>query len=125
MMSGRNGGRSPVVAALLLAVVASGCGGGAGEITGVVRLGGRPLTSGSVTFIDARGETFGDAIAPDGSYRVTGLAPGTARIGVRSHPRVPPGLSGQREADDGSPRSPARYEQPARSGLTWDVRPGR
>lgn len=48
------------------------------EVVALEQLAGRPLTSGSVTFIDATGETFGDAIAPDGSYRVKGLALGTA-----------------------------------------------
>jgi hypothetical protein len=64
-----------------------------GDLSGEVRVNGQLLTGGgSVVFLAADGEMKGAVIGSDGRYQVRGLAPGVARVGVASHPPVPPGL---------------------------------
>lgn len=109
-------------------LVAAGCGGGPGqaEVSGTVRFEGRPLASGTVTFVGADGAKSHSGIGPNGEYRVQGVARGMAQIGVVSHPRVPAGLMkpgpGQPAAkSEPGPAVPARYGDPAASGLSCDV----
>jgi hypothetical protein len=96
---------------VVLLLLAAGCGssGGLTEVTGTVRFQGRPLPSGSVTFVGADGARSHSAINETGEYRVQGVARGKARISVVSEPRVPAGLM---KPGPGGPAAPARVEKP-------------
>jgi hypothetical protein len=96
--------------------------GGVAEVAGTVTFAGRPLTSGTVTFVGADGRQAATAIAPDGHYRLTRAPVGPVRIGVVHHPRVPPGMA--RQPEKPSP-VPARYGRPKDSGLRLEVQPGK
>jgi len=131
-------GRRVAALTLLAALAACGCGKeGVNSVSGKVYLDGKPLSSGSVLFLDAQGNTVPTAIGPDGSYRVTGLAEGKARVSVVGHPGSPPGLrfpgrqmgppEGHTKGQNPPRREvviPARYKVPESSGLTCEVRRG-
>jgi len=75
-----------------LLLLASGCGTSepaTGQVTGKVLLGDKLLHSGTVTFVDARKKETPTAISPDGRYRVSRVAVGTARVTLVSHPPSP------------------------------------
>jgi len=101
------------------------------EVSGVVRLDGKPLGPGAVVFAPA-GDTHNPAVGsiqPDGSYflntgRTSGLLPGKYRVSVYVH-QMPPGAKpGDRQASTPS-LIPTKYETVETSGLEFDVRPGR
>jgi hypothetical protein len=115
------------VLGLLLLAAALGCAGGPCDLTGTVRYRGRPLPSGTITFLAADGGKAYSAIGSAGRYSVRGVARGTARVAVESHPRVPEGF---RKAGGGGPppgpeekavEIPPRYAKPESSGLTVEV----
>jgi hypothetical protein len=116
----------PRAACLVLALAWCGCGPLArpGQLTGKVRFRGKELPSGTVTFMAADGKTRSAAIAEDGTYKVAGVAPGTAKIGVVSHPRLPPGFGGPNPGEPGTIVLPRHYTNPETSGLTCEVRGG-
>jgi hypothetical protein len=117
-----------------LALVLTGCGRSSrvGGITGKVHLGTRPLTGGSVTFVGADGTKASSGIGRDGTYRISQMVVGPARIAVVSRTHVPPGLlrSGRRQAkgtaaaEERPVAIPKRYERPESSGLTYTVLKG-
>jgi hypothetical protein len=116
--------------ALSAALLLTGCGTELGRVTGCVTFRGEALPSGSVLFHAADGNVYSAPLAADGTFAVDGVPPGSARVTVQSHPRVPPALLGRdrttaagREAAR-FVRIPARYGQPDRSGLACQVRPG-
>jgi hypothetical protein len=123
--------RAGVVVALL---AVGGCGGTA-TVSGKVRYKGRTVTYGSVIFLNRDGSARSSAIEPDGSYKVTGVQRGTAKVAVIS--RDP---SKGRSTSLGEPRHrdkqgiaeakaatrdwfplPHKFEDPANSGLTCTV----
>src|SRR5262245_39884068 len=120
---------------VLLLVTVAGCEPETGEVSGTVRFGDKLLTSGTVTFITAKGEQRATALASDGSYKLDKLPVGPVTITVLSHPRVPPGLlkkappGAPSVAPDESKESPVaipdRYKDPDRSGLTYTVEKGK
>lgn len=118
--------RSGAVACLALALACCGCGpsGRPGQLTGKVRFAGKELPSGTVCFQGADGKKQYAPIAEDGTYKVAGVAPGAARVGVESHPRVPPGFGGPRPGEPGTVQLPPRYAKPDTSGLTCQVEGG-
>ena len=109
----------------LMVLVAAGCGPPPpADVTGKVRLGGAPLTGGSVTFVGADGKEAYSMIGPQGDYSVRGVAVGKARIAVVG---VPHGAGmPSRGAPPGPPPQPAppRYARPETSGLTVELRSG-
>jgi len=112
--------------ALFLLVVPSGCDSGTARVTGTVRFKGMLLTSGSVKFIGVDGQSKSTAIAENGAYQIDNPPLGTVTITVKTHPRVPKGLTNTRE--DGSKDQhegvPDKYGIPDQSGLTFTVRKG-
>ena len=113
---------------LLLSLLASagGCDKTA-TVTGKVSYQGHPVTHGSVIFLNAGNKARSGVIEPDGSYTVEGVQPGTVRIGVISHDPAK-GRSvvrGEKPSPAAPPTGwfalPARFEDPAASGLTCIV----
>jgi hypothetical protein len=102
------------------------------SVSGVVRFQGQPLAGGTVTFVDTDNQKRHSAIGKDGRYRVEGPAPGTARIVVVSHPRVPegfnparPGQPGGKAAEEKRDNVPKRYADVETSGLSVVVSGGK
>jgi hypothetical protein len=100
--------RSTAVAAALFLV--SGCGGGSGTVPvrGTVTFKGKPVPSGTVTFIPDSGPHATGELGPDGSYTVAtyrsgdGAVPGSYKVVVVAVqdtsdrlPEVPPAPSGK------------------------------
>jgi hypothetical protein len=121
-------------AVLSLAVLAvAGCGPGAvGRVSGTVKYQGQPLTSGEVVFHCKNGEQVGCHITAQGTYELANVPVGFARIIVKTHPYVPPGLKKSGPGASAAPAVegssftplPARYGDPEKSGLIHDVKPG-
>jgi hypothetical protein len=122
----------------ILLVGLGGCGKTA-TVTGNVTYQGRPVAYGSVIFLNADKTARSGVIAMDGSYRVEGVLPGTATIGVISRDPAR-GRSAVRGRKSTSPVPtagtapsvpatgwfplPSRFESPASSGLRCEVNPG-
>jgi hypothetical protein len=123
-----------------------GCGGDTADVAGKVTFQGKPVVFGTVLVIGPDGVPKSGAIQPDGTYRVSSVKTGTARVTVSSPP--PPGLIpagkkprvGKEEADERMPADannsvspevakgwfplPQKYADPELSGLTADVKAG-
>jgi hypothetical protein len=118
---------------VVLVFVAAGCSRRA-QITGTVKLEGKLLTGGTVSFVFPDKTMRSGGIGPDGAYRVEDVPLGTAKVTVRTHARVPPGLSAPANLQIPNPPGakeqppmvaiPKRYGDPDRSKLTFDVRAG-
>jgi hypothetical protein len=119
--------------ATFLVVLAAGCGPGKGNVSGKVYLDGKEVPGGYVNFFP-EGENAtarSSPIAADGSYAVSGVPLGKARISVQGvfgseqlhNMKTPQGLD--------MPRSnrqtiyvPTKYSTVEQSGLTFEVKPG-
>ena len=121
----------PILAALLLASLA-GCGGGGARVSGSVRYQGKPVLSGSVIVLHADGTACSGVIQPDGTYTVSGVKPGPARLGVLSPDPARARPVGKKGKHEGKPKRtkpgtdgwfplPAQLGDPEKSGLTCDV----
>jgi hypothetical protein len=83
-------------------------------------------------FVGQNGQGKSTAIAEDGSYRIEKVPIGPVRIGVASHPRVPPGLknspgkasASREDPKDGTVKIPKKYENHETSGLNYTVERG-
>jgi hypothetical protein len=132
----RPSGRSlfrPLVGLGLLALAAVGCQ-GRGDVTGKVTYKGNPLVFGTVQFEGSDGTLRQSNIEPDGSYSVTGVATGEAKVAVSSiNPKSSDFQPLQREGGP-KPRPrpeikgwfpiPDKYDEPSKSGLTYTIKPG-
>ena len=134
--------RLAALLALALAVQAvPGCGRPSGSVSGKVLLKGHPLTAGDVTFIGADQKVASSPIQSDGNYAISKVAAGPAKISVTppikavSMPRgmkMDPGKMGAPSPDSSAapasegkpPAIPEQYQDPSKSGLTYDVKPG-
>jgi hypothetical protein len=113
-------------------VLASGCGSGTGTAAGKVIYQGKPVVWGSVILKAADGSVHQIGISPDGTYRLDRVPSGPAKVGVSS-PDPTPSARAKENADArvpaGPPRPPpgawfplpARYTDPATSGVTVQV----
>jgi hypothetical protein len=121
-------GACPRLGAVVLMVLAAGCSRGTGNVSGTVKFKGKPLPAGTITFYDEANGAASSPINPDGSYSVSKVAAGTARITVAVPMAirfVSPGMS-EDKADlpdvvRQTPAIPAHYYDPAKSGLTCKV----
>jgi hypothetical protein len=104
--------------ALLLLTLAAGCGPGEGEVTGKVTYKDKPLTSGSVSIMDSTGKVLVAEIRPDGTYTITNVATGPAKIVVTCL-NTPEGNSGKGRGDHTSGGPPK--VQAVKRGLLTDV----
>jgi hypothetical protein len=128
----------------VVVLAAAGCGGGTADVSGKVTYQGKPVVFGTVLVIGSDGVPKAGAIQKDGTYRVSDVKIGAAKVTVSSPP--PPGArkatGGRdgRDAPDDERRVadepvdpelvkswfplPERYADPAKSDLTTDVKPG-
>jgi hypothetical protein len=140
-------GRGLVVGLLLLA---AGCA-SKGTISGKVTYKDQPVKGGTLSFVTQDGHAYDGNIEKDGTYRVDKVPPGPVRISVVANtpPPVsgggrggPPGGGGPPPGvlppgvpnpyDRGNPedytkmdqRDVAKYKDPDKSGLTYDVTAG-
>jgi hypothetical protein len=128
--------RRALAAALALAALPlAGCG-GTGSVSGKVTYNGAPLPYGSVQFLTPGGAFVAD-IGPDGSYSLSGVPAGPARVSVTCQdPRYAEHMR-QLAAHGRDPRSPAprgrfddfnkipsRFNDPTTSGLAFEVQSG-
>jgi hypothetical protein len=68
---------------LCVGLLAGGCGPSTGTVTGKVRYNGKPLSSGSVSFLPESGKgSFGARIKEDGSYTIEKVPAGKVKIVV-------------------------------------------
>ena len=128
---------------LLIGLTAVGCAGGTADVTGKVTYEGKPVGYGNVIVISSDGEAKYGPLQSDGSYRVTAVKFGEAKVAVSSPP--PPGAvpapKGGREGAEGEDKIPAgltpppvdqellkrwfaiptKYADPTKSGLTVNV----
>lgn len=134
-------------ASLVAAVAACGCGPGANlaTATGRVTLDGKPVANAFIVFVGEDGRTTRPAVInPDGSYRVEQAPTGRVLVSIDGVPNAgppltgPPGRPGKqagKETDDpelaliragmaAAAQAPARFKDPAESGLVLDLRPG-
>lgn len=110
--------------AAVLALALSGCGGRTGEVSGTVRFGGRPLSTGCVEFASQAkpGVVVWSLIREDGGYEVADCPLGPVKIAVKTTaPHGGRGLAGP----GGRSYVPARYANAEKSGLDYTVLPGR
>ncbi len=139
-------------AALALLPPVAGCS-GSGTVTGKVTYQGRPLTGGTILFTSTRGRGTRTAqIGEDGSYTITNMPTGPAKIAVETKSAQPVGRppfaedgkhvggpppgakmpEGAKTSVYGDPSKartaepiPEHYANPDESGLTCTVKGGR
>jgi hypothetical protein len=122
--------------ALLLAVLAAGCGRGIGNISGKVTCNGQPLAGGTITFYDSRNGTASSAIDQEGKYEIPAVCAGAVKVAIAVPLNIPfesPGTSTKaaslpdpsKMVKRNAPFLPPRYLDPEESGLGFEVVRGR
>jgi hypothetical protein len=129
--------RTPLLllAAIWVACFTAGCGprvAPTGEVYGKVTYNGKPVTAGNVKFYpEAGGEPVGTSLAPDGTYRATGVPVGRCKVAIetlsfKGHISGPP-PNMAKMVNAPQPKYveiPRKYEEPTTSGLTIEVEKG-
>jgi hypothetical protein len=110
---------------LALLLLAAGCGPRFGNVSGTVTYQGKPLAGGTITFFDAANRSTSGEIKSDGTYVVSKVACGRARIAVATPMDIPfKGMNEGVKMDMGAPKPspiPDRYADADKSGLTCEV----
>jgi hypothetical protein len=109
----------PHPSSLILAatLMLAGCGPGRGDVSGIVYFKNKPLDGGTITFYDEYNGVASSAIKQDGSYAVTHVATGTAKIAVASPMAIR--MTGIPVAE--TKQVPPKYADREKSGLTCKV----
>jgi len=114
-------------------LLSAGCGGKTKQdsLSGKITLGGSAV-NGEVTFVGADGKEIKSPIGADGSYSILNPPKGEAKFGIKSlvAGTAPTGAAGSKAdmkmpggGPSGTP-APAKYGNPATSGLTYTVKGG-
>lgn len=123
-------------------VAAAGCGSGSGgggaagpngkatddAVAGVVRVGDRHLTHGTVEFHTSGGKVLRAVIQSDGTYRVRNAPAGPAKVVVESGD--PPPMAAAAGGGGGKAVKmvrvdfAAKYSDPAATDLVYEIKPG-
>jgi hypothetical protein len=123
-----------------LACFSVGCGPSIGTVSGKVTYKGKPLTSGTVSFLGANNTTVQSPIDSEGKYSVK-MAPGAAKItvSVPTPSAVPSGAKMMDPSKMGAPdkappsaeaakekpiKLPSKYSDGNNTPLTYTVKPG-
>ena len=103
------------------ALMLPGCGPGRGDVSGVGYFKNKPLEGGTISFYDEYKGVASNEIKADGSYAVTHVATGTAKIAVVT--RMPIHMPGMPAVK--TTLIPPNYNDPEKSGLTCIVTRGK
>jgi hypothetical protein len=90
-------------------LVAAGCGGQKGEVSGKVSYQGQPVRGGMVSFIPEAGGLKTSAIEEDGSYTVRDVPLGPVKITVETDSFRPPVMPQGGPGSGGPPESVMKY----------------
>lgn len=94
---------------------------------GTVTLDGKPLTTGSISFVPQAGRSASGIIQPDGTFTLTTYTPsdgaivGHHQIAVQSYRRRKGAASDDAEESEFESLIPMRYASRGQSGLTFEV----
>jgi len=125
--------------AVMLLSALPGCGSGkaTATVTGTVTYQGKPLPAGKVSFFGPGGQVASGLIGDDGSYEISNAPLGLVKVAVSTPLPPPPEIikaakEGKRRFGKGNPISvdtntvsiPAKYNDPAKSGLSLTVTEG-
>jgi hypothetical protein len=114
---------------LVLILLVSGCGPRFGDVSGTVKFKGKPMAGGTITFYDANKKPYSSTIATDGSYSISKVPYGRAKIAVYQTIDIKfeggftaagGGAMPGREAPK-KETAPSKFSDPEQSGLTCDV----
>jgi hypothetical protein len=115
----------------LLIVAAGGCGDKKGNVSGKVTYQGKPLPGGFVNFMSSgeKSDLKTSPIKEDGSYSVSGLPVGPAKISVQGLEKRRladlPGQGGENaKIEQKEVYVPPQYGNTETSKLTYEVKPG-
>jgi hypothetical protein len=118
----------------LVALTLAGCSGqeSLATVDGIVRLDGRPLTTGTVRFVPPAGRVATGEIQSDGSFRLgtygqsDGALLGMHKVAIIAYQTGGDGRPAYESgAQANKPLVPQRYMAPGTSGLTFEVKPGK
>ncbi len=114
-----------------------GCSPAVGSVSGIVTVGGQPVTSGQVSFVAPTGMVFTANIDVDGTYKLGGLPPGEMIVLVFGPPppvKLPAGGGAAAKkfaaarsapaAPASGPAVPAKYGDTGTSDLRYTVTAG-
>lgn len=115
-----------------------GCRAESATVVGKVSYRGKPVTSGVVVFIDTAGRaTMPASVQGDGSYRIKVAPLGAVKVSFDNLapppvPKLPPAspaaedpeIEQMAKAHENYTSTPAKYKDPAASGITFDLKPG-
>lgn len=116
-----------------------GCGSPTAVVTGKVTYKGTPVTSGVVVFIDDAGRaTLPANVRSDGTFDINRASLGRARVSFDNlaPPPLPKAKPGSPLAEDAEFKqmaaavenytaTPSKYKDPTKSGIVFDLKPGR
>jgi hypothetical protein len=135
--------RLSAVGMVLALVASSGCGGGTCDVSGVVKLNGKAVGGGQISFKGGKGnKAVGAEINADGTFTVLGAPTGTVKVGVswrdtdaetqwfRDVSAASKGGADKKGVmPKGNPdqfmKVPAKYGDPEGSGITIDLKSGK
>jgi hypothetical protein len=99
----------------------AGCAGGSGDVSGVVKYKGEPLPGGTILFYGQPKGVWSAEIKRDGTYVVSGVPAGVAKIAVIGPVAV---SLGGGPPPPKMPTIPGKYADQDKSGLTYNVHSG-
>lgn len=126
--------RHIAVASLIVTMlVLAGCAPAVGTVTGKVKVKGKPLTGGQISFIPKTGGAFTENIQSDGTYTFTGIPTGEVMIVVIPPPppvQADSKMKSKLETRTDAPQTtsevkiPVEYTDPSKSPLRHTVEVG-
>jgi hypothetical protein len=112
------------LAALVLAVLATGCAKPMGNVSGTLKYNGQALDKGTITFYDKDNQARSSEIK-DGKYEVTKVRGGTVKIAIVTPRPMTMVMGGKSSTVPGAKVIiPDHYGDPEKSGLTLEVTRG-
>lgn len=110
------------LAGLLLTLTLCGCGGGVGDVSGVVTFKGKPVSGCTIVFFDAQNGSYTSPLQEDGNYAVAKVPAGAAKIAILMPMHIDLGIPGMKKLKFTA--IPDKYQDQEKSGLTYAVQTG-